>query len=478
MLKQPIDVSDWDDNMNLLFFESSEECCEMFGVDGSCVVEDVCAKDFLASSLKKTIPTSSPIESSLPASSLCTTRKWHPKLDFSNPGCSNSDDYTESWNLPEKSVKFLLDTFEECCLKFFGSICSKEDICRDANDDTATTAPASPSTSPLAVVSSTTECLSSELWHMTLDFQKCSNNFDFPSNWLQPEMRDQYMFHTLEDCCNNFFSRGHCAVEDICAPPTPIPTHTPSSSPIHMPSSSPSMKPSTGPPSSSPSLKPSTGPISDPSKLSENGTKTSIDGCENNKWHPKSYLNRVCTNDKNYSPAWNNPLVSDRFLKNSAKECCDFFYKSEDCEIVDTCPTALSNHGTPVSSDTCESKKWHPTSLHERKCSNDGVYPPLWDNLGDKFLRSSAMDCCETFYAGGDCNVENICPVPTTEKRNCEGKKWHPKSSTDRTCSNSDEFPAIWEMDGMRDTFLLSTAEKCCAAHYSDGDCKILDICE
>lgn len=308
------------------------------------------------------------------------------------------------------------------------------------------------------------------------------------SSWLEPGTKDEFMFHSAQDCCSQFFENG-CVVEDICSStssPTKMPTSSPSKSPTsiptHEPTSMPSKLPTIAPtnahsksPSKGPTLSPTHSPtLNQASSSGSSGNATETNGCLNRKWHPKSATDHICSNSLDYPETWNDPDVAPRFLRNSSLDCCNHFYSGMKCVVVDVC---RSDNITSITAADCGEKLWHPTSLEERRCTNDDIYPPLWDTLGNQFLRDSAEDCCGAFYFDGDCVIDNICPPPVPSPRDCEGKKWHPKSITERVCSNSDEFPAIWGLPPLSDEFLLNTAEECCFQHYSDGDCEILDIC-
>jgi len=60
---------------------------------------------------------------------------------------------------------------------------------------------------------------------------------------------------------------------------------------------------------------------------------------------------------------------------------------------------------------------------------------------------------------------------------NCRGNKYHPTSVLIRKCSNNEMFPALWNQPSMRETYLFTTADECCAAFYNDGSCEVDNIC-
>lgn len=58
-------------------------------------------------------------------------------------------------------------------------------------------------------------------------------------------------------------------------------------------------------------------------------------------------------------------------------------------------------------------RKYHPTSVPERRRSNGNVYPAAWaanDAQRAKYFFASADDRCDAFYGGGSCDMENTCP--------------------------------------------------------------------
>jgi len=488
----------WDlpENEGKFLMDTSEECCTKF-FGPSCSILSTCYVE-----PSPPLPTQKPSSAPTTSTMSCGSRKWHPDFSGSSgPKCTNSLDYSPTWNTPENSANFLLDTKEACCQKFLGKNCAVVDVC-DLGQSPSTIPPnkrptAEPTTLPTASHTAyptskptvqTPICDASELWHVTLDFQKCSNSFDYPSSWLEPGTKDEFMFHSSQDCCLQFFENG-CVVEDICSStssPTKMPISSPSKNPTSIPTHEPTSVPSNLPTIASTnalSKSPSKGPTFSPthaatsnqaSSSGSSGNATETSGCLNRKWHPKSATDHICSNSLDYPETWNDPDVAPRFLRNSSLDCCNHFYSGMECVVVDVCG---SDNFTSITAADCGEKLWHPTSLEERRCTNDDIYPPLWDTLGNQFLRDSAEDCCGAFYVYGDCVIDNICPPPVPSPRDCEGKKWHPKSITERVCSNSDEFPAIWGLPPMSDEFLLNTAEECCFQHYSDGDCEILDIC-
>ena len=62
-------------------------------------------------------------------------------------------------------------------------------------------------------------------------------------------------------------------------------------------------------------------------------------------------------------------------------------------------------------------KKYHPTSILERKCSYGDIYPSIWDHFLERYFFDSAQECCMGFYRDGPtCGIDNVClkVVPTS----------------------------------------------------------------
>ena len=62
--------------------------------------------------------------------------------------------------------------------------------------------------------------------------------------------------------------------------------------------------------------------------------------------------------------------------------------------------------------DCYTNNKYHPTSLHEKKCTNNNIYPQLWTasitNIQRYFFKT-VDECCTVFY-NGECEIiEDVC---------------------------------------------------------------------
>jgi len=72
-----------------------------------------------------------------------------------------------------------------------------------------------------------------------------------------------------------------------------------------------------------------------------------------------------------------------------------------------------------------------------------------------------------------DWTASQVC-VKSTEE--C-GRRYHPRTVTERTCSNDDNYPGTWNQPSMSPTFLFASSDECCAAFYSDGTCAVDNVC-
>ncbi|KAL7531764.1 hypothetical protein ACHAXR_004218 [Thalassiosira sp. AJA248-18] len=142
--------------------------------------------------------------------------------------------------------------------------------------------------------------------------------------------------------------------------------------------------------------------------------------------------------------------------------------------------TAAPTTHEPTSSPTtvCSAFKWHYGG-GDVGCTNSPEYPALWDlepTIGSRFLFDTLEDCC---YANTPeaCTVTETCEVTNyAQTFYCDltGRKYHPTTPSERTCTNSKDYPSAWNNS---DRFLFVSAEECCESYYSDGLCLIKNAC-
>lgn len=106
-------------------------------------------------------------------------------------------------------------------------------------------------------------------FHPNTGESMCTNSFDYPPLWDNPELKDQYFFETLEECCEAIFNTPTCSHEDICTP-TSMPSVSPSGHPTKAPTNSPTNAPTNGP-TNEPTNAPTNGPTNEPTNAPTNG---------------------------------------------------------------------------------------------------------------------------------------------------------------------------------------------------------------
>ena len=141
-----------------------------------------------------------------------------------------------------------------------------------------------------------------------------------------------------------------------------------------------------------------------------------------------------------------------------------------DCETEDIC--AASDGAT----NTITPRPTHkPTRMptHKPVENNNGLNDDGRDNCSDK---STKKQCAKAEDSGCIWNYSyNFCVRAATgdDKGNegtthaCAGRKWHPKTNADRTCSNS---------LGYSGQHNFGSFKECCKTFYY-GSCKREDVC-
>jgi len=221
-------------------------------------------------------------------------------------------------------------------------------------------------------------------WHKGLERNTCTNDLDYPSAWNDPAVANSFLFDTFVECCAEYVNtESFCTVVDICETrPTVIgPGQLLDLLAELLAAGSPTESPTTL------SLRP-----------------TMAVGCGQNK-------PRKCVKDPECS--W------DR----TTKSCVDLVPMDIDEHVDEKVDVQLDekvdedvgnrvdeDDHADVYADDC-GKKYHPKSVLERKCTNDDVYPSIWDrpDMRRVYFFTSSADCCAFFYSDGPCHVVNIC---------------------------------------------------------------------
>jgi len=238
---------------------------------------------------------------------------WHP-----NPGntmCTNDGNFPSDENIYESLVK--------CCKAVFGTLtCEYDDICSSPQPSKAPVTPQPsdvPTNSPVVTIitpepsPSPTSCEERMLWHPNPGFKLCTNDGDYPANWVSEAMFDQYFHESLKECCKAVFGTTTCEYDDICAtsPPSPSPTKTQETSP-------PSLAPVVTIITPAPSPAPST--------------------CEERKWYAVSTnTEELCSNGYDIPAGWGGSEI----YYDSLEECCQEEFSSNTCPFKDVCNTPI-----------------------------------------------------------------------------------------------------------------------------------------
>lgn len=209
--------------------------------------------------------------------------------------------------------------------------------------------------------------------------------------------------------------------------------------------------------------------------------------CPEAVWHMSTHVGGAytCTNDGVFPSAWTN---IDGFLFDSAKECCEYTF-GDDCIIVDNCPKVVATTVPPTTTEAqtttteapqtfaasgaapgadCPEMKWHVSTMTGgvNTCTNDNVYPPIWDEI-EGYLYDSAKECCDKHH-GDACEIVDHCDCP---------KNWHMSVTPgeSQTCTNDLDFPDSWRTQPH--IFIYQSAEECCQESYDEPNCNIRDVC-
>jgi len=229
--------------------------------------------------------------------------------------------------------------------------------------------------------------VSGHKWHKAkgIERNKCTNDLEYPSAWNDPAVANNFLFDTFVECCAKYASVAErfCTAVDICETRATVIDSGQLSellAELLVVDSSPT--------------------VVSPATLSTVRPTVAV-GCGRN-------TPRKCVKDSECS--W------DR----TTKSCVDFVPVEADEEHVDeTVGVELDEKvGNRVDADKHADehvddcgKKYHPTSVTERKCTNDDVYPSIWDrpDMTRVYFFTSSAECCAFFYNDGHCTVVNIC---------------------------------------------------------------------
>ena len=138
--------------------------------------------------------------------------------------------------------------------------------------------------------------------------------------------------------------------------------------------------------------------------------------------------------------------MSERFFYKTSKECCDFYFNGDDCDVINVCgdedvivqeddnnnkddgttqaptvqpthkPTKLPGDIPPTyQMDGCHPNRlWHADTRlgkYDAGCTNNDVYPPGWTKppMSENMFFDSPKTCCDFFFEGKECDWIDVC---------------------------------------------------------------------
>mmetsp|Transcript_19468 Transcript_19468/g.41640 ORF Transcript_19468/g.41640 Transcript_19468/m.41640 type:complete len:635 (+) Transcript_19468:2027-3931(+) len=501
-----------------LLFDTSQECCQKLYLEqgNHCKVYNYCEADPTKyptppptpwpispteppTFAQPTTPAPKSLTTDVTSPPPCESAKWHIAAGANDLTCTNGLDYPEPWNDPRMSANFLFDSHFDCCKRFSPfdpNACGRVDVCEDTTTTTASIAMTTTTTATLTVMGTpladdptnpetSSKCLSAR-WHMTQDFSKCSNNFEYLSSWP--------LFDHPTECCVGVFNYVDCEIEDICASgniismntktrnpsyeptpkpssgiPTREPTPNPTSEPIpnatartdktRSPKPEPTPKPSSGMPTREPAPQLTSKPMPNPTKepMTKLSTKkptqkplqNSSAGDDSNN-HCSGKSRRQCVND------------SQCHYKRTGRICVEIETTSQ----IANKPTATITTPTNSVANRCGGKL-RKQCIKDTECT--------WDTSEQSCDQLSATPTDIHENKGNIAATTATTELTTPASVNCD--RWHPKTITDRTCSNSQDYPSLWDNYPYSEQYVFNSFKQCCKKFYG-GTCNQEDVCE
>ena len=225
-------------------------------------------------------------------------RGWHVNT-ATNDGCSDSNQYPQSWEDENLAVQFFKSSWAECCDEFFaGRECKVYDNGCNGIISGGGDAPPGPVPPP----SGSSRCHG---WHMNkASPDGCIDDENIDQAWLNENIKHIMLHPTSEACCNHFFQDRECKVYEVgCTESAPGP-----------------------------------GPADDGGSTAGDDTADAGTVCGGHGWHVDKNNNDGCSNDDNFTPAWlDNPGLKEMMFYTTPQACCDHFFKGKaaDCQHHD-----------------------------------------------------------------------------------------------------------------------------------------------
>ncbi|EJK46345.1 hypothetical protein THAOC_34993 [Thalassiosira oceanica] len=65
-----------------------------------------------------------------------------------------------------------------------------------------------------------------------------------------------------------------------------------------------------------------------------------------------------------------------------------------------------------------------------------------------------------------------------TSSPTCEAARWHPGDIHRRICTNSPDYPALWDSPPLSETYFTDSADECCRKFYDNKRCRRRNVCD
>ena len=231
-----------------------------------------------------------------------------------------------------------------------------------------------------STASSPSSCENSIGWHADTTTSKqngCSNDDNYPNDWLEADMKEFMFFETSNECCQTLFNgkEGYddCKVHDHGCQQQSSPSSA------------------------------------------AGGENADIDtpSCISIGWHVHLLKKDGCTNDDNYEEEWKKPGMKEYMIFDSADECCTTFFPNGECQIYKSNCALFEEDGDNILDENCDkdestSHLWHPNFETKAGCTNDDNIPQeyLEGSSHTEYVFDAAQSCCEQYS-----NQDGICPV-------------------------------------------------------------------
>ena len=177
-----------------------------------------------------------------------------------------------------------------------------------------------------------------------------------------------------------------------------------------------------------------------------------------------------------YPDFMNEPGPLGQHLFDTREECCDVYPCVDEEYWYLNLQTNVCEFGVGYNPDYLEQPEGHLFSTKE-ECLE------VWGEAGGLSTDTTTTPTTTTSAAARVSPVEvgethDTNPEVTTSAHSTSCK-WHISDKDVKTCTNSGDYPPIWDqiMPEFRHYYFFSTAEACCHSTQFHDDCKVVDTC-